>query len=509
MDLFNNSKCTIPPLRKPQEEAIKKAFKRLEKGVTSQIITLPTGVGKTMLSASLMMHFNKVLFICSGEELIFQSYRNLSVTGKTRGVVKAERFEIDNEIIVASTETIHRRLDRIRPDLFDLVIYDECHLAASRTSVKTLEYFQPKLLIGLTATPHRADGASLGNIFDEISYEYSMLDAVKDGYLCEIDAIRVKTDVDLDSVKTLAGDFNQGQLKNAVNNVARNNLIVDSYEKYCKGRQGIVFCVDVQHAIDVSQTFNRRGYDRVSFVVGDKEKCPDRKERITKFKKGEIPILTNCEILTTGFDHPDVGWIGMACPTKSLTKYIQAIGRGARLKSKEYIDKFGQNVKVLDFVDVTSRHRVVNCWELDKVKPIEERTFISEEKRDKLLEAREGRNATIDRMTQQDEFVDLLKLPKVTISKSPKMKEPATDKQLAFLKSLGYDIQDKYFSKYDASVLISNEQATRKQINALKFYGYDVSKGVTIAEASLAFEQIKKKKDKKDKEDSFKEGPAF
>jgi superfamily II DNA or RNA helicase len=514
-------------LRYYQKEAKQSVFDNLEKGIKNQMLVLATGTGKTRLASEICLEFKNILWLTHTEELISQSATSLisELTGKDTesiiekygdmldfinhskkmsiflnedekeifencGIIKAEHMDIGKKYTIASVQSIHRRLDKLSKNEFDLIVIDECHYATANTWFKIIEYFTPNLLIGLTATPYRSDGTSLGSIFDVISYEYNIDKAVKDGYLCEIDAIRIKTNVNLDQVRTTAGELNQKDLDNYVNCPERNNLIVDSYEKYAKGRQGIIFAVNVQHALDITAVFRNRGYDKVDYVVGDKLICSDRKEKISKFKSNEIEMLVNVMILTAGFDYPNTGFIGMTCPTKSLVKYLQCIGRGTRLKDKEYINSFGQNVIVLDFVDVTSRHRLINTWELDKEKPHEEKVFVSTEKREKLIQAR---NTRIERLTNKDEKVNLLKLPKVNISTSPNMKKPASPKQLSYLKMLGYDVVNNFYSIFDASCIISEQPANKATIYKLQKEGYDVSTGVTLGEAKLAFDEIERK----------------
>jgi len=519
-------------LRPYQKEAKETVFKKLEVGLKKPIVVLPTGCGKTFCASKITDEFKNTLWLTHTEELIDQSALALvmNITEKPLevdniiadrngmleflnfaeknplmlndterfiydncGIIKAERMDIDKKITVASIQTIHRRLHKIDSDKYDLIIIDECHQAAAKTWNKTIEHFsEAKLVLGLTATPHRTDGTSLNSVFDEIVYDYSIKDAIEQGYLCEIDAIRIKTNISLDNVRTTAGELNNKDLA-IINCPERNNLIVDSFEKYVKEKQGIIFCVNVQHAMDLTATFKKRGYNSVNFVVGDKNLCPNRKDIIRDYKKGRIQVLINVMVLTMGFDHPNTGFVGMTCPTKSLVKYIQCIGRGTRLKNKKYIDKYGQKVTILDFVDVTSRHRLVNTWELDKEKEIEDRVYLSKEKKDKLIKVREERLAKLDVSRNRDEKVNLLSLPKVKINKTANSNKPASPKQLLFLNSLGYDVKNNFYTVYDASLIISSQPIKKQHLMRLKLAGYDISKGATYGEAKLVFDELKNK----------------
>jgi superfamily II DNA or RNA helicase len=193
-------------------------------------------------------------------------------------------------------------------------------------------------------------------------------------------------------------------------------------------------------------------------------------------------------VLTAGFDHSEVSCIIEASPTKSLAKYLQQIGRGTRLKKGAFKDLI-----VLDIVDVTKRHKLVNCWELDKQKPPEERIFISDEKKEKLLASRQAK--VVQTQIQVDERVNLLAIPKAKISNSIRMNEAASEKQLAWIESLGYPVKEVNYTKKMCSEIIGNLPATSNQLWAIKKMGYDTSNGVTIAEASLIFDIEKRKKE--------------
>lgn len=536
-------------LRPYQQLAIESIQADMKKGVNKLLMVLPTGAGKTFCAVKAVSEFKRKIWLTHTIELLEQSgtaflqelYPNLSIQTmidtygglsdyltairshgmfgdssdnellRNVGIVKAEAFDIEADIVLASMQTLHRRLDRISPEAFDAVIVDEAHMATAKTVVKSINHFNPKLLLGLTATPHRSDGALLGDVFDKISFQYSINDAIQDGYLCELDALRIQSNISLDNVRTTAGEFNQKDLKQTVDTPERNQLLVQKYKQYADGKQNIVFCVDVDHAQNVCETFKDNGY-KAEFIVGDTELTPDRKAVINRFKSGETQVLVNCMILTAGFDYPGVQVITLACPTKSLTKFMQQVGRGTRTLSgvidsiddpKERIKAIKASYKphctVLDIVDTTNRHKIVNTWDLDRDKPIEQRVFTTKEKKDVLIEVREKRK--FEAQTKKDTKVNLFELPKVEYSTSIKMRDAATEKQIAFLKNLGYDVDNNTYTKGSANQIISSHNASDAQIKALKYMGYDVSRGVTIGESQLAFKahedrQAKKKETK-------------
>jgi superfamily II DNA or RNA helicase len=514
--------------RQYQTQGINKVFERLDAGITKQIFSLCTGAGKTFVASRISKKFKRILFLVHVEELaeqagkamLFEYYGkafadqveaqygdiltyfrhleepNLFVTHEESarfGIIKADMFKIDSHITIGSLQTIHRRLDRIPADWFDLIIYDECHTAGAKTFKKTLDYFKPKLLLGLTATPYRADGASLADIFDEIVFQYSILHAIKDGYLCELDAIQIRTKISLDSVKTTAGDFNQKELQQKIDTPERNKLIVESYKKYAEGKQNLVFCVDVEHAQNLCKTFVDAGY-KAEFVVGDVALTPDRKDVIKRFKNGDTRILINVAVLIAGFDHPGIGCLTIASPTKSKVRYIQQLGRATRTLAgvideletpEERIEAIKLSKKpsciILDVVDVSSKHKLINTWTLDRDKPIEERVFTTGKKKDVLLKIKKGR--LMDADISDDKRINLIPIQKIKIRNTFSVKEPASRTQLKKLKGLGYDTEGKYYNKADAHIMINSEPAPDSWISILQAYNFDVSCGVTRTEA--------------------------
>jgi superfamily II DNA or RNA helicase len=518
-------------IRPYQQQAIRSTIKDWKGGEDKLLLAMATGTGKTFTAVEFIKEFKKevnkdnfrTLWGTHTEELIEQSSiallaeldlmpydkltstivyngglleilrshekgniyndERLNLIAANIGVVKADLFQIDKPIVVASMQTLWRRLDKIGTNHFDLVVADECHLFGAKTFNKSLEHFQPLLRFGLSATPYRQDGMLLGDIFDKITFEYPIDVAIREGYLCEIDAVRVKTDISLDQVRTTAGELNQGDLEVVINTPERNKLIVEKYKQFASGRQFIAFCNNVQHAMDLNATFTEAGVN-TNFVVGDKKLTTDRKGIIADFKAGKYVGLVNVAVLTAGFDHPNTGCIIMASPTKSINKYLQQIGRGTRLKDEAYVSRFKQNCIVLDFLDSTRRHRLVNTFTLDKAKRIEDKTFMTTEQKEGYIAKRDATAVILQQ--DKDSKVNLLKLPKPKIIKSIRMKEPATEKQLAWIEKLGYSVKDTNYTKAMCSEIISAQPVKDWQEQQLARWGYDVSQGATLGEYSKA-----------------------
>lgn len=476
-------------LRPYQIKSIDAIHYALNKGVKKMALVLPTGAGKTFTAVQAISGLGRILWLGHTEELLDQSANVLRNEFECEvGLIKADKFDIDHKVVMASPQTLHRRLHLLEKDYFDVIVADECDLFGSVTFRQGIEHFTPKLLLGLTATFMRNDNLSLYDIFDEVVYEYSIQNAVRDGYLTKPIAIKVKTSANLDDVHTLGGEFNNKELTQKVNVPERNYQIVNKYIEYGQGRQFIAFCTDVQHTIDLCEAFTEKGID-CKYVVGDKELTLDRKGVIAQFKNEEVLGLTNCNILVAGFDHPDVGVMIMAAPTKSKRRFFQQFGRGMRLKSKSFVSKFAQNIIILDIVDGTTKHKLVNCDSIDSELELQDKIFISDQNREKLMDAKAKREALMNVVERkEDEVFELFPIPK--IPKFKRSTDPATPAQLMRIKMLGHDIENITYTQAHVNDIFMNQPASQSDIQVLAEAGYDTSRGITIIEARLALTEI-------------------
>ena len=461
--------------RSYQQEAIDAIDNKLKAGISKQLVVMATGLGKTYIATQQSLKYNKILFVAHREELIDQAAAVMDQFHPMQiGIIKAKRFEIDKKVVVASVQTLTNRLDKIDPELFDFIIIDEIHHYAAATYIRVVKHFRSKLLLGLTATPHRLDGLSLGNLVDEIIYDYGIDKGVKDGWLCELDAFRIRTDTDLSKVKRVGGDFNKKELQIKVDSPERNELIVKKYEQYAKDRQTIVFATGIDHAIHLTEAFIKAGHS-ASYVVSDEKLTPERREVIRRFREGKITVLVNVMILSEGFDHLDVGCIAMARPTESLTVYIQAIGRGTRPKTETFIERHKKNnCIILDFVDNSGKHKLINTWSLDKGKDPKDMTFMSKERRVQLAIKIANERKMLMKVGA-DRKINLLKLPKIKLrTDRGGFLAPASDKQLAWLKSEGVWQEGVEYTKGQATEYITNFAAKDWQVRKLVQWGYEI-----------------------------------
>ena len=183
------------------------------------------------------------------------------------------------------------------------------------------------LFLGITATPNRADGQGLRDLFDAIVFDMGIQKGIADGWLCDIRGIRVSGHANLDKVKVRAGEFAQDDLEKAVNTPKRNAIIVKEWYKHAYDRRTIAFTVDVQHALDLAEAFKAHGV-AAKAVWGDD---PERHEKIRGHKRGEYPIIACAQLLGIGYDDPQVNCIILSAPRKSFVRYAQEVGRGTRI----------------------------------------------------------------------------------------------------------------------------------------------------------------------------------
>ena len=351
-------------LRDYQKECLEAIYEGYRRGIRRQLISLPTGAGKTVIFSDFPGYFRmkkQMIVLAHRAELLDQARDKICRTnpGLRVEIEQAGRSaDPESDVIIASVPTLGRkdssRLAALNPDRFFLIIVDEAHHSTAETYKRILEYldvFNPetqKLLVGFTATPKRGDGVGLNEVYQEIVYSKSLPEMIQDGYLSPVAGYRVETDVDLTGVRTRMGDFVTSQLSRAVNILERNNIITEVYNSYLKGKKTLCFCVDVAHAHSVAKSFKDEGI-RAGAITGDMD-MPAREKILADFSTGNIDVLANCMVLTEGYDEPSVEGIILARPTKSSLLYTQMIGRGTRLHPGK------ENVTVVDIVDVTRGH---------------------------------------------------------------------------------------------------------------------------------------------------------
>jgi ATP-dependent helicase IRC3 len=352
-------------LRPYQSEALTAVRHAYKAGKRRVIVSLPTGTGKTVVFAHFPNVLNmkkRLLVLAHREELLLQAhdkFRLIDPELKVEIEQAGARAGADAKVVIASVPTLARngaRLARLQPEEFSIIVVDEAHHAVAPSYRRIFDHFGlfdrnvARYLIGFTATPRRGDKQGLGEVFEEICYARDMREMIAGHYLCPISGWRVDTDVSLENVKVRHGDFVESQLARVVNTPLRNNLLVKAYRDFAAGRRAIVFCVDVAHAKDVHDAFAEAGI-RAAHVWGELSRDA-RRSTLARFSAGEIDVVTNCNLLTEGFDEPRVDCVIMARPTRSKLLYAQMVGRGTRL----HPDK--KNLTIIDVADNSRAHQL-------------------------------------------------------------------------------------------------------------------------------------------------------
>lgn len=302
------------------------------------LIVLPTGTGKTALAGMLAARFKaaggRTLFLAPTITLVEQTYKALRTMGLGLecGIEQAENYVSRPlpDVTVGSVATMKGdRLRRFDRESFALVIVDEAHRAPGGTAYREiLSHFASAKVVGLSATPDRADGLAMGNIFESVAYEMRMLDAIKAGWLAPLEFRTVATKWDPKQIKELAGDVNAGSVEKEL---VRSGLLSEAagtLAELGRGRKVLAFLPTVASAKGFAVELSARGLTS-SHIDG--ETPPMMRQSIFRdFRAGKLDVLTNCMVLTEGFDEPDVSVVALLSPTKARGRITQMIGRGTR-----------------------------------------------------------------------------------------------------------------------------------------------------------------------------------
>lgn len=356
-------------LRFYQDQATNAIDSSLAAEINRQLLVMATGTGKTEVFSHLPEKLShrlpgQMMVLLHRDELAQQALNKLhlrnpgKIIQQEAGAEKCDPAVAD--MIVASVQTLGRkgtkRLDKFNKSTLDKFVVDEAHRSIADSYYNVYNHFEllkdkdPRLLLGVTATPTRGDGEGLGKLYQKIVYTYSLRQAIEDGFLVDVKGIRVDTQTSLDGVSTKGGDYDQNELADAVDNLARNILVAKAYIDNCAGRQAIGFGVNIAHSQHLAETFKSFGLNAEAVWGAD----PSRDDKIEQFRKGNIDILFNAQLLTEGFDLATIECVILAAPTKSGVVFSQRVGRGTRLNPPLKTDCI-----ILDVCDSTTRHSLI------------------------------------------------------------------------------------------------------------------------------------------------------
>jgi len=328
------------------------------------VLVAATGFGKTHTSAEIIRSAIErgscVWFLAHLREILDDTCKRLDQAGIRYGRIMAGApSEPHMPVQVVSVQTAVRRDDLRKPDL---IIVDECHLAVASTYQKVFQAAGSPRLLGLTGTPCRLDGRGLGEMFDCIVPTCSTGDLIEEGLLAPI-KYYAPYKPDLTALHMRAGDYARDELEEAIDQPTITGDAVKHYQKMCHNKSAVVFCVSISHAEHVAHSFRLAGYRAVA-VSGESTKS-EREEALNGLRSGAIDVVCNAQLWVAGVDVPNIECIILLRPTKSLTFYLQAIGRGLRLAPGK------THCTVLDHAGCVFEHgppQIAREWTLDAKK---------------------------------------------------------------------------------------------------------------------------------------------
>ncbi len=466
-------------LRPYQMNAIKAVTDEFERGHNHTLVVLPTGTGKTIVFAK-VVELNisggkRALILAHRGELLDQASDKLKYAcGLSTALEKAESTSLGcpELVTVGSVQTLaqEHRLQKFPKDYFDLIVVDEAHHCMSESYQRILSHFDSAKVLGVTATPDRADQKNLGQFFDSKAFEYSMHQAVKEGYLCPVKAQMIPLELDINQVGISNGDYAVGEIGNALEPYLFQ--ISEEMRNYCKGRKTVVFLPLVKTSQHFCELLIEQGF-RAAEVNGNSK---DRDEILKDFEQGRYDVLCNSMLLTEGWDCPSVDCIVVLRPTKVRSLYQQMVGRGMRLSANK------TELLLLDFLWMTERHDLCRPSSL-----ISKDQEIAKRIDQKVMELEGG----IDLLLAEDEAED----------DAIREREESLARELEAMKKrqrklvdpiqYAFSIAAEDLANYTPTFTWEMQPPTEKQIDYLEKHGIFAGSIENCGMASLLIEKLK------------------
>ena len=333
-----------------QIEALYELKKTKEEGYDKALVVAATGTGKTYLAAFDAKDSEKILFIAHREEIIRQTrktFENVSPE-KSAGFFYGKEKERESDITFALVQSLGKKsnLEKFKRDEFDYIIIDEFHHAVANNYKNILDYFSPKFLLGLTATPERLDNRDVFALCDYNNvYEIRLKEAINKGFLSPFRYYGIYDDtVDYDEIAFRNGKYDEKDLEEKLMINKRSELVLNHYSKY-NFKRTIGFCSSRKHAEYMAEYFTNKKIPAASVYSGEQgEYSENRFEAISKLEDNELKILFTVDMFNEGVDIPSVDSVLFLRPTQSPTIFLQQLGRGLRTaENKKYLT-------VLDFI---------------------------------------------------------------------------------------------------------------------------------------------------------------
>ena len=338
--------------RGAQIEALYSLEKSREEGFDKGLVVAATGIGKTYLSAFDSAKYNKILFVAHREEIIkqaAQSFKNVRNSDDI-GFFYSNQKDTKNSFIFALVQTLGKEQylneEYFSKDYFDYIIVDEFHHAVSSNYKKIIDYFTPKFLLGLTATPERLDSKDVFALCDyNMVYEVRLKDAINKGWLVPFRYYGIYDEtVNYEDIDYKNGKYDDKQLEEALMLNKRGEVILNHYLKY-NSKRAIGFCASRHHAEYMAKIFNENNIPSAAVYSGEKgEYSEERNIALSKLTSGEVKVIFSVDMFNEGLDVPAIDMVMFLRPTQSPTIFLQQLGRGLRkFKDKKYLN-------VLDFI---------------------------------------------------------------------------------------------------------------------------------------------------------------
>ena len=325
-----------------QTVSLQEIQKRREAGIKAFLIVLPTAAGKSKIVEEDLREFAKSRQDFKG--LILVPGVNILTDWQDR--IRTSLPELTDKIEIKTYAYMARHYADAQPDYYNYLVVDEAHHAVAPVLKRVIQYFNTEFTIGLTATDQRPDKKKLETVFGTYSTSLSLKEAMEKEVVAKANVYRIETNIDLSQVRFNGKDYVNADLEKKIRVTSRNELIVNVLEEFFTSgeaglRQGVIFCVNVNHANEMAKLLNSAGITAASYTGQAKNPTALMED----FKQKKIRFLCACNMISEGWDYPELGILVMARPTLSKVLYLQQIGRGLR---KTDVKK---NVIVIDVVD--------------------------------------------------------------------------------------------------------------------------------------------------------------
>jgi len=357
-------------LRDYQTTAVNSVRESLISGKRAPVMTLPTGAGKSIIFGEIIRlaveKGKTVLWLVHRRNLVKQMAETLEGFGITPGIIMAG-IESDTgaRVQLGTIQTYTRRLDLqdLEWNRFfinaDMVLIDEAHRSLSKTYKTVIDLYGEKIVIGCTATPMRADGRGMGEVYDTIVDVVGVKELTDDGHLSPARYF-APSEPDLEKIKVSMGDYQVKDLGKRMNKPQLVGDIVENWLRIAEGRQTIIFCVNVKHSLAVKEAFERAGI--TAYHLDARSPDDEREYAFKQMETGDINVLCNVALYQEGMDCPNISCVVMARPTKSMGLYRQCCGRGLRPADGK------ENCMIIDHGGVIYEHGLLDemvYWTLD------------------------------------------------------------------------------------------------------------------------------------------------